>query len=67
MSSAATAPVVADPRRLRTVLLVGPSGAGASRLFDRVVDTLAPGRSTRAEGTRRWACGRRRSSSGRWC
>ncbi|MBM6403924.1 elongation factor G [Phycicoccus sp. CSK15P-2] len=43
--SVAQAPPVHDVSRLRTVVLVGPGGAGTSRLFDHVVGTLSPRRS----------------------
>ncbi|MBD3784687.1 MAG: elongation factor G-like protein EF-G2, partial [Micrococcales bacterium] len=48
--SGTAAPSVTDTTRLRNVLLVGPSGAGTSRLFDHVVDALAPRRSARPRG-----------------
>lgn len=50
--TAAPAPSVSDPTRLRTVVLVGPSGAGTSRLFDHIVDTLAPRRGGRGRPER---------------
>ncbi len=49
-STPAPAPSVTDTTRLRTVVLVGPSGAGTSRLFDHVVDSLAPRRTGRPRG-----------------
>ncbi len=42
-----SAPSVNDVTRLRNVVLVGPSGAGTSRLFDHVVEALAPHRSAK--------------------
>jgi elongation factor G len=51
MSGTATpAPTVTDTTRLRNVVLVGPSGAGTSRLFDHVVGALAPRRTGRPRG-----------------
>lgn len=49
--SGTPAPTVTDTTRLRTVLLLGPSGAGTSRLFDRVVEELAPRSGTRSKGS----------------
>ncbi|MGG5258759.1 elongation factor G [Phycicoccus avicenniae] len=51
--SGTAAPTPTDTTRLRTVVLVGPSGAGTSRLFDHVVETLSPRRAgrSRSEGS----------------